>query len=80
LLPYRFRIEGHTDSVGDAAANISLSEQRAAAVRDYLVRVYRVAERRLIAVGFGSSQPLVATPPQVPELRNRRVQVVNLGN
>ncbi len=80
LAPYRFRIEGHTDTVGDAAVNQALSERRAAAVRDYLARVYGVTDSRLVAVGFGSSQLLVQTPPQVNEVRNRRVQVVNIGN
>ncbi len=80
LAPYRFRIEGHTDTVGDAAVNQALSERRAAAVRDYLIRVYGVPDSRMVAVGFGSSQPLVQTPPQVNEPRNRRVQVVNLGS
>ncbi len=80
LAPYRFRIEGHTDSVGDAAMNQNLSERRAAAVRDYLIRTYGVDAARLVAVGFGSSQMLVQTPPQTAEARNRRVQIVNLGN
>lgn len=80
LAPYRFRIEGHTDSVGDAAVNQALSERRAAAVREHLARVYGVEPAKLIAVGFGSSQLLVPTPPQIPEARNRRVQVVNIGN
>jgi outer membrane protein OmpA-like peptidoglycan-associated protein len=80
LAPYRFRIEGHTDTVGDAAVNQALSERRAAAVRDHLVRAYGVPESRVVAVGFGASQLLVQTPPQVNEPRNRRVQVVNIGN
>jgi OmpA-OmpF porin, OOP family len=80
LAPYRFRIEGHTDTVGDAAANQALSERRAAAVRDYLAQAYGVDPSRLVAVGFGASQLLVRTPPQVAEPKNRRVQVVNLGN
>ena len=80
LAPYRFRIEGHTDSVGDAAVNQALSERRAAAVREHLARVYGVEPAKLVAVGFGSSQLLVPTPPQVGEARNRRVQVVNIGN
>lgn len=78
LAPYRFRIEGHTDTVGDAAINQALSERRAAAVRDYLMRSFGVPEDRIIAVGFGASQLLVRTPPQTPEVRNRRVQVVNI--
>ncbi|CAA9281637.1 MAG: hypothetical protein AVDCRST_MAG27-3866 [uncultured Craurococcus sp.] len=80
LAPYRFRIEGHTDTVGDAAVNQALSERRAAAVRDHLARVYGVPDSRMVAVGFGSAQPLVQTPPQVNEPRNRRVQVVNIGS
>jgi outer membrane protein OmpA-like peptidoglycan-associated protein len=80
LAPYRFRIEGHTDSVGDAAVNQALSERRAATVRQHLTQVYDVDPVRLVAVGFGSSQLLVRTPPQVAEARNRRVQVVNIGN
>lgn len=80
LAPYRFRIEGHTDSVGDAAVNQALSERRATAVREHLMQVYGVDPVRLVAVGFGSSQLLVRTPPQVAEARNRRVQVVNIGN
>jgi outer membrane protein OmpA-like peptidoglycan-associated protein len=80
LAPYRFRIEGHTDTVGDAALNQGLSERRAAAVRDHLIRTYGVDPARLVAVGFGSAQLLVQTPPQTPELRNRRVQIVNIGS
>ena len=73
-------MEGHTDSVGDVGQNQSLSERRAAAVRQYLIGTFGVEESRLIAVGFGSSQLLVQTPPQTPEVRNRRVQIVNIGN
>jgi outer membrane protein OmpA-like peptidoglycan-associated protein len=80
LAPYRFRIEGHTDTVGDAGLNQNLSERRAAAVRDHLINTYGVEPSRLVAVGFGSSQLLVPTAPQTAESRNRRVQIVNLGN
>lgn len=79
LAAYRFRIEGHTDTVGDAWTNRQLSERRAAAVRDHLSRSFGVDPRRLDAVGYGADQPAVPTPPNVPELRNRRVQVVNIG-
>ncbi|MFC7538270.1 OmpA family protein [Siccirubricoccus deserti] len=60
--------------------NQALSERRAAAVRQHLSRVYNVDAGRLVAIGFGSSQLLVQTPPQVADPRNRRVQVVNIGN
>lgn len=78
LAPFRFRIEGHTDTVGDAATNQALSERRAAAVRQFLIEQYGVAGSRLEAVGLGETRPAVPTPDETPEPRNRRVQVINL--
>lgn len=80
LAGYRFRIEGHTDTVGSDEANRILSERRAAAVRDYLIAKFGVDPGRLVAVGLGETQLLVPTPDEVPNARNRRVQVVNIGN
>lgn len=79
LAQFRFRIEGHTDTVGDPAMNQALSERRAAAVATWLVRRYNIAPERLEAVGFGESQLLVNTPDGTAEQRNRRVQVLRLG-
>jgi len=79
LANFRFRIEGHTDNVGSKEANLSLSQQRAESVVSYLTSQYNVAPSRLEAVGKGQEDPLVDTPPQTPEARNRRVQVINLG-
>ncbi len=79
LAAYRFRIEGHTDTVGDTGLNRSLSERRAITVRNYLESRYGVAPNRLEAAGFGDKQLLVQTPPQTNEPRNRRVQVLNIG-
>jgi len=79
LARYRFRLEGHTDTVGDARMNQGLSERRAAAVATWLVRRYRIQPDRLEAVGMGESALLVPTPDNTAELRNRRVRVVNLG-
>jgi outer membrane protein OmpA-like peptidoglycan-associated protein len=78
LAQARFRIEGHTDTVGDAAMNQTLSERRAAAVRDLLVTRFGIAAGRLEVMGFGESALLVPTGDGRPEPRNRRVQVVNL--
>lgn len=76
---YRFKIIGHTDTTGDAATNQTLSEQRAQAVKDYLDSKFGVPPGRLDTFGDGESDLLVPTPPQTPELRNRRVEIVNLG-
>ena len=79
LSHYRFRVEGHTDTVGTPALNRALSERRAVAVVEYISSKFGVAPTRLSAVGMGSDNPLVPTAEQVPEPRNRRVLVVNLG-
>ena len=75
----RFRIEGHTDTVGSTALNQDLSERRAATVRGVLVTRYGVAPARLEAIGLGETQLLVPTADGQAEGRNRRVQVINLG-
>ncbi len=80
LAPYRFRIEGHTDTVGSPESNQALSERRAFAVRDYLTSRHGVSAARLESIGLGESQPLVATPDESAEARNRRVQIINLGS
>lgn len=79
LARYRFRIEGHTDTAGEAPANLVLSERRAATVRDHLVNRLGVAASRLEALGLGETQLLVQTPDATSEPRNRRVQILNLG-
>lgn len=80
LAPFRFRIEGHTDSVGAEALNQRLSARRAQAVQDYLVKQFSVSGRRLESVGLGESRPLVEAGDGVDEPRNRRVQVINLDD
>jgi OmpA-OmpF porin, OOP family len=79
LAGYRFRIEGHTDTVGSRDYNRALSQRRAEAVVSYIARKYGVDPSRLQAVGMGEEGLLVPTPAQAPEPRNRRVQVINLG-
>ena len=79
LASYRFRIEGHTDTVGSQTYNRRLSERRAEAVVSYIESKYGVHPSRLQAVGMGEEGLLVSTPAQTPEPRNRRVQVINLG-
>ena len=65
---------GHTDRVGSTASNDALSLRRAQKVRDDLVARGIPAERTEIA-GRGDREPLVPTPPQVAEPRNRRVEI-----
>ncbi len=80
LEKFRFRIEGHTDTVGSAALNQTLSDERAKVVSAYLEQKYSIPASRLEPVGVGSSSLLVPTPDQTPEPRNRRVKIINLGS
>ena len=75
----RFRIEGHTDTVGSDALNQALSQRRAVAVADYLAERWQIDRARLRPAGLGKAGLLVPTPDQTPEQRNRRVLVVNIA-
>jgi len=79
LAAFNFKIAGHTDTVGDASTNQTLSEKRAQAVKSYLETKYNIADTRLQAVGLGETDLLVQTPPNTPSQLNRRVQIINLG-
>jgi outer membrane protein OmpA-like peptidoglycan-associated protein len=76
---YRFQIEGHTDSVGSDAYNQALSEKRAESVKLYLVQRFPITPERLIARGFGESNPRMPNNTLEGRSINRRVEVVNLG-
>lgn len=79
LSSYRFRIEGHTDTVGSAETNKTLSERRAETVVTFLMSRFGIDRSRLDPVGMGEDGLLVQTPANTAEPRNRRVQVINLG-
>ncbi|AOY00275.1 OmpA family protein [Jeongeupia sp. USM3] len=68
-------IAGHTDNVGDAVRNKTLSERRAAAVRDYLIGK-GVAADALTAVGYGDSRPLADNGSEDGRRQNRRIEFV----
>jgi OmpA-OmpF porin, OOP family len=74
----RLRIEGHTDNVGQAAANQALSEKRAAAVRQHLVSSYGIDGSRLEAVGKGQTEPAAGNDTPEGRQNNRRVVLVRL--
>lgn len=71
----RFRIEGHTDSVGSRASNLGLSQRRADAVKAYLV-AQGVTRARLDAKGYGFDRPLPGRAASFGG--NRRVEAVAL--
>ena len=74
LLAKRFEIVGHTDARGSAAANQSLSEQRAQAVVDFLTQEEDVRSWRVTALGRGESELLHPEDPN--NENNRRVEII----
>jgi outer membrane protein OmpA-like peptidoglycan-associated protein len=74
----RLDVEGHTDSVGGDDYNQQLSEQRAAAVRDYLMQQGMPANS-LTAKGFGKTQPVASNETAEGRQQNRRVELVISG-
>ena len=69
-------IEGHTDSFGSDAGNLTLSQQRADAVQTYLTDKGGISADRLTALGYGESQPLANNESAEGRRRNRRIDVV----
>lgn len=69
------RVEGHTDSVGSAAYNQTLSENRAQSVASYLVQ-HGVPSDRVAAVGYGLSRPIADNATVDGRARNRRVEML----
>jgi OOP family OmpA-OmpF porin len=68
-------IAGHTDGDGDAAFNQELSEKRAQAVTDYLVKAGLSADR-FTATGYGSTQPVAGNDTDEGKAQNRRIDFV----
>lgn len=73
----RLRISGHTDSVGDPAVNMRLSEQRAQSVRDYLVS-HGIDASRIEAVGYGDTRPVASNDTEEGRQQNRRIEAEEL--
>lgn len=69
------RIEGHTDSQGAAAANLTLSQRRATAVREALVAA-GVPRAKVQAIGRGQLQPVADNASAAGRASNRRVEIV----
>jgi len=67
-------IEGHTDNVGNDKSNLALSQRRANAVRDYIVKNFKVARKRLAAKGYGESKPIADNATAEGRAQNRRIE------
>ena len=72
---WKMTVEGHTDNVGGANYNQNLSEKRAAAVKDFLVKA-GIEAARLNSAGFGMSKPVASNESSFGRAQNRRVELV----
>ena len=70
----KIRVEGHASSEGEDAYNMTLSEKRAKAVMDHLVKKGKVQKTRLVSEGFGETQPIQSNDSESGREANRRVE------
>ncbi len=70
----KIELAGHTDSDGSADANLQLSRDRAAAVRDYLTQ-HGIAANRIQTVGYGETKPVASNDTEPGKAKNRRTEV-----
>ncbi len=71
-------VQGHTDNIGGATYNQTLSEARANTVKDWLI-AHGVATTRLSSHGYGLTQPVADNDSDAGRARNRRVEIVRRG-
>ncbi len=69
-------IEGHTDSYGSDAKNMTLSQERAEAVSQYVLANMGINPSRINAVGYGESKPIANNETKEGRAKNRRIEVI----
>ena len=74
----RVKVIGHTSSDGDDAANMELSKQRAAAVKEMIVKEHGLEGDRIVTEGKGETQPVGDNKTKEGKAQNRRVEFVKL--
>jgi len=76
----KIRLDGYTDSIGTDAYNIKLSERRATAVMNYLIKEAGVDSSKITAVGHGKADPVADNKTAEGRAKNRRVEVSILSD
>lgn len=72
---YLIEVQGHTDNVGKPEINLKLSDNRANAVRNYLI-AKGISDKRITAKGFGDTKPVASNKTSQGKAKNRRVEFV----
>jgi outer membrane protein OmpA-like peptidoglycan-associated protein len=70
------RVEGHTDSVGTAEKNQTISTDRATSVAEYLAAKLKISSDKIVSQGFGNTKPIAPNATPEGRARNRRVDIV----
>ena len=70
----KIAIEGHTDNIGTTAYNEKLSQRRAEAVMNYLIKQSEIDAARLSAKGYGETRPIASNATKAGRQKNRRVE------
>jgi outer membrane protein OmpA-like peptidoglycan-associated protein len=71
---FKLKISGHTDSDGSYDFNMDLSNNRAAAIAEYIIYFGNISEARIETFGYGSSEPIVEEKTEEDKALNRRVE------
>jgi outer membrane protein OmpA-like peptidoglycan-associated protein len=75
----KVELSGHTDSDGEEADNLKLSEKRAAAVKQFLISI-GVPEDKIVTIGYGETKPVMDNTTAAGKAKNRRVEIRFVGN
>jgi OOP family OmpA-OmpF porin len=76
----KIRLDGYTDSIGTDEYNMKLSERRATAVKDYLIKEAGVSSSKITAVGHGEADPVADNKTEEGRAKNRRVEISILSD
>jgi len=76
----KIEVDGYTDNTGSKKYNLKLSLKRAQAIKNVLVKIYKINPKRIKVKGFGEKYPLVPNNSYTNRALNRRAEIINITN
>jgi outer membrane protein OmpA-like peptidoglycan-associated protein len=76
----KIKVEGHTDHTGTDVYNMGLSERRALSVKNYLVKDGKIDTKKITIKGYGKTKPVATNATKEGRAKNRRVEILILGD